>query len=38
MFTAVVTADHRRYDGADSAKLLAAFVEHLAGLTAEALK
>ena len=38
MFTAVVTADHRRYDGADSAKLLAAFVEHLAGLTAEALR
>jgi pyruvate dehydrogenase E2 component (dihydrolipoamide acetyltransferase) len=38
IFTAVVTADHRRYDGVDSAKLLAAFVEHLAGLTAGALK
>ena len=38
MFTAVVTADHRRYDGADSAKLLAAFIEQLTGLTAEALK
>jgi pyruvate dehydrogenase E2 component (dihydrolipoamide acetyltransferase) len=38
VFTAVVTADHRRYDGADSAKLLAAFIEQLAGLTAEALK
>jgi pyruvate dehydrogenase E2 component (dihydrolipoamide acetyltransferase) len=36
MFTAVVTADHRRYDGADSAKLLAVFVEHLTALTAEA--
>jgi hypothetical protein len=33
-----VTADHRRYDGVDSAKLLSAFVEHLAGLTAGALK
>jgi pyruvate dehydrogenase E2 component (dihydrolipoamide acetyltransferase) len=38
IFTAVVTADHRRYDGVDSAKLLAAFVEQLAGLTAGALK
>jgi pyruvate/2-oxoglutarate dehydrogenase complex dihydrolipoamide acyltransferase (E2) component len=38
IFTAVVTADHRRYDGVDSAKLLAAFVEHLAGLTAGALR
>jgi len=38
MFTAVLTADHRRYDGADSAKLLAVFVEHLARLTAEALE
>jgi pyruvate dehydrogenase E2 component (dihydrolipoamide acetyltransferase) len=38
IFTAVVTADHRRYDGVDSAKLLAGFVEHLAGLTAGALK
>jgi pyruvate dehydrogenase E2 component (dihydrolipoamide acetyltransferase) len=37
IFTAVVTADHRRYDGVDSAKLLAGFVEHLAGLTAGAL-
>jgi pyruvate dehydrogenase E2 component (dihydrolipoamide acetyltransferase) len=36
MFTAVVTADHRRYDGADSAKLLAVFVEHLTALAAEA--
>jgi pyruvate/2-oxoglutarate dehydrogenase complex dihydrolipoamide acyltransferase (E2) component len=36
MFTGVVTADHRRYDGADSAKLLAVFVEHLTALTAEA--
>jgi pyruvate dehydrogenase E2 component (dihydrolipoamide acetyltransferase) len=38
VFSAVVTADHRRYDGADSAKLLAAFVENLTGLTAEALR
>ena len=38
IFTAVVTADHRHYDGVDSAKLLSAFVEHLAGLTAGALK
>jgi pyruvate dehydrogenase E2 component (dihydrolipoamide acetyltransferase) len=37
MFTAVITADHRRYDGADSAKLLAAFIEHLAELTAKGL-
>jgi pyruvate dehydrogenase E2 component (dihydrolipoamide acetyltransferase) len=37
MFTAVVTADHRRYDGTDSAKLLAAFIERLAELTAKAL-
>jgi pyruvate dehydrogenase E2 component (dihydrolipoamide acetyltransferase) len=37
IFTAVVTADHRRYDGVDSAKLLTAFVEHLSGLTAGAL-
>jgi pyruvate dehydrogenase E2 component (dihydrolipoamide acetyltransferase) len=29
MFTAVLTADHRRYDGVDSARLLAGFVEHL---------
>ena len=28
MFTAVVTADHRRYDGADSARLLSAFAEN----------
>jgi pyruvate/2-oxoglutarate dehydrogenase complex dihydrolipoamide acyltransferase (E2) component len=34
MFTAILTADHRRYDGADSAKLLAAFVEQL-GLVVE---
>jgi pyruvate dehydrogenase E2 component (dihydrolipoamide acetyltransferase) len=38
IFTAGVTADHRRYDGVDSAKLLTAFVEHLAALTAGALK
>jgi pyruvate dehydrogenase E2 component (dihydrolipoamide acetyltransferase) len=29
MFTAVLTADHRRYDGVDSARLLAGFVENL---------
>ena len=29
MLTAVVTADHRRYDGADSASLLASFGEQL---------
>jgi pyruvate dehydrogenase E2 component (dihydrolipoamide acetyltransferase) len=34
MFTAIVTADHRRYDGTDSARLLAAFVEQL-GLVVE---
>jgi pyruvate dehydrogenase E2 component (dihydrolipoamide acetyltransferase) len=34
MFTAVVTADHRRYDGADSAKLLSSFIDELSGLTA----
>jgi pyruvate dehydrogenase E2 component (dihydrolipoamide acetyltransferase) len=38
IFTAVITADHRRYDGVDSAKLLTAFVEHLSGLTVGALK
>ena len=32
MLTAVVTADHRRYDGADSAKLLGEFAEQLSGL------
>jgi hypothetical protein len=32
----VITADHRRYDGADSAKLLAAFIDHLSVLTAKA--
>jgi pyruvate dehydrogenase E2 component (dihydrolipoamide acetyltransferase) len=37
-FTAVVTADHRRYDGVDSAKLLGAFVEDLARLTSEGAK
>ena len=29
MITAVVTADHRRYDGVDSARLLSAFSENL---------
>jgi pyruvate dehydrogenase E2 component (dihydrolipoamide acetyltransferase) len=29
MFSAVLTADHRRYDGVDSARLLAGFVESL---------
>jgi pyruvate/2-oxoglutarate dehydrogenase complex dihydrolipoamide acyltransferase (E2) component len=38
VFTAVVTADHRRYDGVDSAKLLSAFVEHLGQHTAEVLR
>jgi pyruvate dehydrogenase E2 component (dihydrolipoamide acetyltransferase) len=33
MLTAVVTADHRRYDGADSAKLLGAFAEKLQAVT-----
>ncbi|MCU1489057.1 MAG: branched-chain alpha-keto acid dehydrogenase subunit [Acidimicrobiaceae bacterium] len=28
-FTAILTADHRRYDGVDSARLLAGFAEHL---------
>jgi pyruvate dehydrogenase E2 component (dihydrolipoamide acetyltransferase) len=29
MLTAIVTADHRRYDGVDSARLLSAFAENL---------
>ena len=29
MLTAVVTADHRRYDGVDSARLLSTFVGQL---------
>jgi pyruvate dehydrogenase E2 component (dihydrolipoamide acetyltransferase) len=29
MFDAVLTADHRHYDGADSARLLAGFADHL---------
>lgn len=33
MLTAVVTADHRRYDGADSAKLLGVFAEKLQAIT-----
>jgi pyruvate dehydrogenase E2 component (dihydrolipoamide acetyltransferase) len=33
MLTAVVTADHRRYDGADSAKLLGLFAEKLQAIT-----
>jgi pyruvate dehydrogenase E2 component (dihydrolipoamide acetyltransferase) len=38
MFTALVTADHRRYDGVDSAKLLGAFVENLVAVTSEVQK
>jgi pyruvate dehydrogenase E2 component (dihydrolipoamide acetyltransferase) len=33
MLTAVVTADHRRYDGADSARLLGLFAEKLQAVT-----
>ncbi len=35
MFDAVLTADHRRYDGVDSARLLSGFAEHLGGLGGE---
>ena len=38
MFTAVVTADHRRYDGADSALLLSTFADELGKVIKEALK
>jgi pyruvate dehydrogenase E2 component (dihydrolipoamide acetyltransferase) len=38
MFTAVVTADHRRYDGADSARLLSTFADELGKVIKEALK
>jgi pyruvate dehydrogenase E2 component (dihydrolipoamide acetyltransferase) len=38
MFTAVLTADHRRYDGADSAHLLGTFAGELAKVVEEALK
>ncbi len=38
MFTALVTADHRRYDGVDSAKLLGAFVENLVAVISEVQK
>ena len=37
MFTAVVTADHRRYDGADSARLLGAFAENLRAVIDQAI-
>ena len=33
MLTAIVTADHRRYDGVDSARLLTAFAENLRAST-----
>jgi pyruvate dehydrogenase E2 component (dihydrolipoamide acetyltransferase) len=36
MLTAIVTADHRRYDGVDSAKLLSAFAENLRDSTERA--
>jgi pyruvate dehydrogenase E2 component (dihydrolipoamide acetyltransferase) len=35
ILTAVVTADHRRYDGIDSAKLLSGFVEQLVAVIEE---
>jgi pyruvate dehydrogenase E2 component (dihydrolipoamide acetyltransferase) len=35
VLTAVVTADHRRYDGIDSAKLLSGFVEQLVAVIEE---
>lgn len=35
MFTAVLTADHRRYDGVDSARLLGAFAERLGDVIGE---
>ena len=38
MITAVVTADHRRYDGVDSARLLSAFVDNLTELIMEGQK
>ncbi len=38
MFTALLTADHRRYDGADSATLLGAFVDSLGQLIATSRK
>lgn len=38
MFSAVLTADHRRYDGADSAKLLSTFVEQLGNVVQEGLR
>jgi pyruvate dehydrogenase E2 component (dihydrolipoamide acetyltransferase) len=37
MLTAIVTADHRRYDGADSARLLSAFADNLRALTEQEL-
>jgi pyruvate dehydrogenase E2 component (dihydrolipoyllysine-residue acetyltransferase) len=37
MITAVVTADHRRYDGVDSARLLSAFAENLRGVIDQAI-
>ena len=38
MLTAVVTADHRRYDGVDSARLLSAFIDNLTELVTEGQK
>jgi pyruvate dehydrogenase E2 component (dihydrolipoamide acetyltransferase) len=38
MMTAVVTADHRRYDGVDSANLLSSFVDNLTQLIVEGQK
>jgi pyruvate/2-oxoglutarate dehydrogenase complex dihydrolipoamide acyltransferase (E2) component len=35
ILTAVVTADHRRYDGIDSGKLLSGFVEQLVAVIEE---
>ena len=35
VLTAIVTADHRRYDGVDSAKLLGSFADHLRAVIAE---
>ncbi len=37
MITAVVTADHRRYDGVDSARLLSAFAENLRAVIDQAI-
>jgi pyruvate dehydrogenase E2 component (dihydrolipoamide acetyltransferase) len=37
MITAIVTADHRRYDGVDSARLLSAFAENLRAVIDQAI-